>query len=569
MKIVHLVSGFVFLISWLLPNHYVPWLGAYQDALALGALFLLTMATCFSVPNWQFSRFNAGLFVFSLLPLLQWLTGQVAFFGDALMASYYLLAFALALLLGTTLAKTGSFELSARYFSVVLLLAAVFSTWIALRQWLLLSGSIWVADLPYAARPFANMAQPNNLATLLGLGLAAIWYLFEKRLLGRTAGSVLAIFLLFGLVLTQSRTPWLAGLAILVFWSWKHFDKRTGLRLHPLMVLGWYVLFIALVLLFPLLSEELLLASQDLAARATASSRLPMYKQFYLAILQGPLLGYGALQTPAAQLAITPVFAIRELTAYSHNIVLDIFVWFGPLVATPVLAMAGFWLLKLASSATRPESILGLVMAGFIFTHSMLEYPHAYAVFLVPLGLVLGVAQLECRRQKTLPLTRKSVGLFVSGMAALGLWIAYEYVVLEQDYRLMRFEKANIGQVKAEQPAPDVVLLTQLREYTRFVRTEAASGMSAAELELMRAVTYRFPYSFSLIRYAKALAYNGHHQEAAEHLVLLKKMHKPIYFETVLHDLQLELEANPGLAQTLENLKSLLEADSSSAWDPV
>ncbi len=566
MKIACLIAGFVFLVSWLLPNHYMPWLGAYQDALALCALFVLVLATCWSMSNWHFSSFNAVFFVFALLPIFQWFAGQVAFFGDALISSYYLLAFALALLLGSTLASSGFSELFVRYFFVLLLLAAVLSTWIALRQWLLLSGSIWVADLPYRARPFANMAQPNNLATLLGLGLAAIWYFFEKHLLGRVASSVLAIFLLFGLVLTQSRTPWLAGLAIIVFWSWKYFCKETCLRLRPLMVLGWYVFFIALVLLLPLISEELLLASQDLAARATASSRLPMYKQFYLAILQGPLFGYGILQNPAAQLAITPVFAIRELTAYSHNIVLDLFIWFGPVIALVVLVVAGFWLLQLARSATQPESILALVMAGFVFTHSMLEYPHAYAVFLVPLGLVLGVAQLEYGRQKTIRLTSKPVALLTCCMAALGSWITYEYIVLEQDYRLMRFETLNIGTLKAEQAAPDVILLTQLREYTRFARTQVSSGADAAELDIMRAVVYRFPYSSSLAHYAKALAYNGRHQEAAEHLVLLRKMHKPIFFQLALEDLQQAATSDAGLVQTLETLEQLLEADSSSAW---
>lgn len=567
MKIMHLVAGLIFLGSWLLPNHYMPWLGAYQDALALCALFMLALVTCWAIPNWHFSIFNAGLFILALLPIFQWLAGQVVFLGDALTASYYLLAFALALLLGSTLARSEYSELFVRCFFILLLLAAVLSTWIALRQWLLLSGSIWVADLPYDARPFANMAQPNNLATLLSLGLAAIWYLFEKHLLGRVASSVLAVFLLFGLVLTQSRTPWLAGLAIIAFWSWKYSCKETCLRLRPLVALYWYILFIALVLLLPLISEGLLLPNEDLVARATAASRLPMYKQFYLAILQGPIFGYGTLQTPAAQLAITPVFATKVLTAYSHNIVLDLFIWFGPAIAPLILVTAGFWLLQLARSATQPESMLALIMAGFIFIHSMLEYPHAYAVFLVPLGLILGVAQLEYGRQKTIRLTSKPVALLTCCMAALGSWIAYEYIVLEQDYRLMRFETLNIGTLKAEQAAPDVVLLTQLREYTRFARTQVSSGMDATELDSMRAVTYRFPYSSSLAHYAKALAYNGRHQEAAEHLVLLRKIHKPIFYQLAVEDLQQAALSDAKLLKVLEALEQLPEEDSSTTRD--
>src|SRR5690554_6577144 len=105
----------------------------------------------------------------------------------------------------------------AQWLAGVILISASLSTWIAIKQWLLLSGSIWVADLPVAGRPFANLAQPNNLATLLGMGLASVIYFYERRKLNGISSGSLAAFLLFGIVLTQSRTPWLAAIAICVF----------------------------------------------------------------------------------------------------------------------------------------------------------------------------------------------------------------------------------------------------------------------------------------------------------------------------------------------------------------
>lgn len=553
MKVPCVFAGLAFFLSWLLPNHYMPWLGAYQDALMLSALLLITVFAAWPVKHLKLSSFNLGVFLFALLPVLQWASGSVSFFGDALLASYYLLAFALALLLGNTCSNAATFPVVARYFVTILLLAAVLSVWIALRQWLLLSGSIWVADLPPKGRPFANLAQPNSLATLLCLGLASVWYLYEKHVLGRLTSSLIAVFLLFGLVLTQSRTPWLAGIAVLVFWSWKYYTRTIEIRLSPAAVAGWYLLFLSLTVIFPYLSASLLLQSPDLVARATASSRWPMYQQFYLAISHGPWTGYGVLQTPAAQVAITPVFAIKELTAYTHNIVLDLLVWFGPVIGGLAVLAGSFWLLQLARYSRQLESLFALLMAGFILTHSMLEYPHAYAIFLIPLGLVLGVAQKDYNAQKVFHIPSKLVGLISSCLIVIGLWVVYEYLIIEQDYRLMRFENANNGEIKAEQPAPDVILLTQLREYTRFARTPATTGMTDEELDWMQKVVYRFPFSSSLARYTEALAYNGKFDQAEHHALLLKLMHKPHFYQNLINRLLLQAEAQPELRMLLEH----------------
>src|SRR5690606_31370645 len=95
------------------------------------------------------------------------------------------------------------------YIFLAFLIASIISVWLQLRQWLLLDGSIWVADLPPNGRPFANIAQPNLLSTLLIIGLLSILYLYEnKRIQNFTAG-LSTLFLLFGIALTFSRTAWL------------------------------------------------------------------------------------------------------------------------------------------------------------------------------------------------------------------------------------------------------------------------------------------------------------------------------------------------------------------------
>lgn len=84
MKVPCVFAGLAFFLSWLLPNHYMPWLGAYQDALTVSALLLITVSAAWPVKHWKLSSFNLGVFLFALLPGLQWALGSVSFFGDAL-----------------------------------------------------------------------------------------------------------------------------------------------------------------------------------------------------------------------------------------------------------------------------------------------------------------------------------------------------------------------------------------------------------------------------------------------------------------------------------------------------
>jgi len=53
---------------------------------------------------------------------------------------------------------------------------------------------IYCPDAQSFMRPFANVAQPNQLALILCMGLASLWYLFQKFRLGALISCVLALF---------------------------------------------------------------------------------------------------------------------------------------------------------------------------------------------------------------------------------------------------------------------------------------------------------------------------------------------------------------------------------------
>ncbi len=91
--------------------------------------------------------------------------------------------------------------------AVLLVAAAAVSSQIAVLQWLQLELDIglYAVALGPNMRPYANLAQPNQLATLLVMGTVMAYLLYQRRLLKPWQFAVLGLHLSIGLVLTESR----------------------------------------------------------------------------------------------------------------------------------------------------------------------------------------------------------------------------------------------------------------------------------------------------------------------------------------------------------------------------
>lgn len=553
MKLVLFFSSLFAALAWLLPNHYQPWLGAYQNACAFLSLVLFLVYLQRSSPLLVHSKQFIAVAVLFLIIELQVAFGVVAYWGEAVIFCLYLFGFTGAVVAGQTLVSNTVLMNKLLFgFAVLISIVAVISSWLAIRQWLMLNGSIWVADMPPGGRPFANFGQPNSLATFLGMGLVSLLYLYERHYLQRLSASFLALLFIVGLALAQSRTTWISAVVIMLFWAWKTRSLSFSPRLNLRYLLLWLAVFVVILMIMPLINQWLLLSAPDLIQRAGSATRLNMYQQFMLAIWHGPWFGYGIGQVAEAQLAITPLHAHHEMTFYTHNIVLDTLIWFGPIIGALITFAAAAWVVGLAISARSKESICALIAACFILIHSLLEYPHAYAFFLLPLGFFLGIAQGHASLKNAITIPKKlTLSILCSGFI-LGSWVCYEYIIIENDFRLMRFETAGIGTLRAEIITPDVYVLNQLREYTRLARTKNHNQMSIKELESMRIAAHHYPFSDSLMHYTKALALNGYTNEAIDELALIKAMHKKHYFVSMLYWLDANTDAYPSF-QTIIN----------------
>lgn len=527
-----LLSGFFVVFSWLVPNHYAPWSTAYNDFSVFIACAFFGSYIFFRSVNVAVGASSIFFLLCALIPLFQFASGVIFFAGDALLATFYLLAFSAVLVLGRSFAVSPLKRQAHSLLACCIIIAAVLSVWLALMQWLTLPGSIWVADLNPGGRPFANLAQPNNLATLFCLGLASLIYLYETRRVGVWVGGALALFLLFAIALTQSRTPWVGVVGALLWWAWK--GRELDLRLSLSAFVGWLVLYALLVVGLPYIAEALYLSPVDLAEHALAAHRWELWQQLGLALAQGPLWGYGWNQVSVAQVAVALDLPLTLMTEHSHNIVLDLLLWNGPLLGGLIVALLAVWLVRLGLRARSRESVFALLAVGFVLVHGLLEYPLEYVFFLLPVGFLLGMVEGEQQERGLFVLPRWLFAGCLLASLVMIVWVWREYRVIEEDYRLMRFETARIGTLKSEHAAPDVVLLTQLRELIRFARTEATPDMSEEQLEWMRKVAHRYPYPPSMFRYASALSLNGRASLAEQELLGLRALHGEDHYQQAL-----------------------------------
>lgn len=523
-RYIFIFAAFLMSAAWLIPNHYMPWLTAHSDFLTLLALLALSIVF---IKKKQIIFFPVPFIYLSLIafiPILQFMAGKIFFFGDALITVIYILGFVLALLYGFLLGRKNK-EIY-KWFFFLILLNSLICIYIEMNQWLLLSnGSIWVVDLSESSRPYANFAQPNTCATFLSMGLISTLYIYEKKYINKSGLVVIGTFILFGIALTQSRTSWVFISLFIIWWFWKNNYLKT--RLNKRLMFYFLIIYIFFILILPEISNSLgVIGTADIVTRTTTGYlRIPMWKQMLIAIKEQPLFGYGWNQVSVAQLSVFLKYPTHEWVEHSHNIILDIFIWNGIPLGILIIGFIGWWLYQLSKLAIYIEAFAALSMVGAVLVHAMLEFPLEYAFFLLPVGFLLGLVQSENNNTKTISVNNKLFSMFIVSAFSLYIWIFLEYRAIEKDVQLARFESLNIGNIHANRSAPKILLLSQLRDQLKFIRTPPVANMSKDELKWMKSVSYRYATPTALYRYAQALALNNQLHEAKKHLLIIEKLH--------------------------------------------
>lgn len=515
-------------LSWLVPNHYPPWSGFHSDALSALALVLASAYTLWrSDSPWPWH--GSAVLVAALVgvPWLQYSAGQLAYAGQAWITSLYVLGLLLALLTGLRWEKLAPGQLMDGLF-LAIGMAALLSVHLQLQTWLDVIDTgifdLWSMGLS-SARPYANLGQPNQLATLLLWGVLACAWGFLRGQVRAWVAVLMVSLLLLGVALTQSRTAWL-GLTCLLLATWVWRQRWPSKRL-PWIATALFAFFWVCPFLLRALSDALLLGVDSSYLRSgqlQSDLRVQVWRLFLEAAWQQPWWGYGWTEVAPAQMAVASKFpSLQGVFGHAHNLFLDLILWLGiPLGGLVSLALLAGLLAAVRAMKNAQDAILILFLV-VIGIHAMLELPLHYAYFLLPTGMVVGVLNHRLGGLAVWAVPRWAMVLIWLGATVLLTVVVRDYLRVEASFQTLRFELAHIGNLPPDKP-PEIVALTQLRERILWKRFKAKPDMRTQELDDLRRVALVYPDMSLLYNVATAMALNQHFEEAGTWLTRLCKI---------------------------------------------
>lgn len=516
-KICLLVAVLIWLAMLWVTDHYLPWVSWHSEVMACLALFFLWLSWVFQknktlrviVPNAVLFFVAIGGWV-----IIQVLCGQLLFPSDALVLWLNLALIILAICLGFHYVniRPRSFDEGIEvFFTVLLATAFILAVQAMIRAFDLELMSEWIAGVGAKRRPGSNLSQPNHLATFLNWGIISLVYLHFRSKVNRFYFYLALLPLVFGIVLSESRTGLLSFSCVCVILGCMR--TRVGQpRLFGL--LGVWVTTSLLFVWWPDFWAYIqMVDGTGLGISMSSSGRVELWFQSLTAIAVHPFGGWGYRQFAWAHISTLADLDSALVATYSHNLVLDFLIWFGlPVGGLLITSMARWLCTQIAHSQSLVQKILLLFLLPFGL-HAMLEFPHAYLYFLIPVGFCIGALSVFSRDQPQIQLTRHVFhGAFVF-VFVFALWSAYEYFVLEEDFRLARFASARVGSDPVGYQRSNTYLLRQVADLVDVVRKTPSDSMTEIDIEQARRVALYYPWLGTLTKYALVLKLNGHDAE--------------------------------------------------------
>ena len=536
-QLVLILSATSMALAWLISRHFPPWMSWHNEIAAFVAVLLFAWR-CFAQPN----LIKKSVIVFVpplvlpfmalvLLAVVQGATGMIVLWGDVWVFALYAALCVISAMLG--------FGLSAQSAKVLTWLAATVVAGAfaeAVIAWVQVL-SVWessdlIARMLQLRRPGGNLAQPNQLATLLLMGIASLLFLYESGKLKAVSGTLIFFVLCAALAITESRT---GVLSFFLLTGWYLYRRRqAGLKIPLRTVALGCCTFLGFFLVWPSIFDFILQSKGVGAVVDTKPGlRLIVWPQLLEALAQRPWLGWGLNQVPKAHNAVASSYLLSEPFSYSHNILIDLGLGLGLPLASLVVLVSGVWLWRRVRLAKQllPWYCVALVLP--VAVHSMLEFPFTYAYFLAPVMLVLGALEGLSGTKPAFTIGARPAAAFLLVISVVAAWSVVEYIKIEEDFRVARFEALRVGQTPANYQRPHIVLLTQLDALLAGARIDPKPGMSPGEVELTKKVALRYPWLATQNCYALALALNGNSEEALRQLHVMRALHGEISFTEI------------------------------------
>jgi O-antigen ligase len=481
---------------------------------------IMAFPLCFrqvKAQRWDLPSIVVAILVF--VPWIQLGLGLVSFRGQAWLASGYLLGFLLAIFVGSAWEEKSPAKIADTVF-LSIAIAAVASVGLVVGSWLDIVPN-GINDLMsmgyYGGRHYANIGQPNLLATFLLWGVLAALWAYTRKYIGCTVALIYCIYLLVGLVLTGSRTGYVAGILVVLIVVFSSGLRSKALRNLVICLAAAYIFLPEIIGFLEINLLQNMQSGDYVRGVSKGEVRLSAWQLFFEAALKQPWLGYGWTEATNAQINVAEAYPnLQGLFGHTHNIALDLIIWVGLPLAMCVIITMTWWAWTTFKSLRNQEDLviyLALVVFG---VHAMLELPHQYASFLIPVGLFIGIISKRTSKGWVFERPRHLI-LILWLLSSLWLFTTVrEYFRIEVSYNILRYERAGLIYPQNDAPKiPDVFYLNQFKSFIELARSRPTANMNEQDLIQRENITRAFPSSGAMFELARAYALNGREAETA------------------------------------------------------
>ena len=400
-----------------------------------------------------------------------------------------------------------------------LVIAGIGSTAGALVQTFQLGGAgdlegigLWVMSIPDGVRPAGNVAQPNEMATLLMWSMVGGVWAVQRQYIRLSVFCLLGCYLAVGLVISHSRIGLVESVVLLCMLA--IFRKHLG---------GWriccayaLVLFthVSLFLNLQAISDAMLIEYRGRVIEQLTQNvaRMGIYESVLNAIAQSPWWGYGMTNLAPAQWIGAP--NLPPLHAYymqSHNVFLDLLAWWGVPIGGLLSLLAIRWYIQVIRRIQNAQQcIWGFALTLFVL-HALVELPHWSAAYLFPATIFAAALDSSTRHQVLWRTHIFSMVTYISVLCVSLLLMAVEYVRLERNYVHLRAEEVRLRTITE---VPPTFIFTHLADYLRMGRMTGQPNVPPEMIEWMQRSVHGIPNYNTQVTHIVTLALNGRQQEA-------------------------------------------------------
>jgi len=525
-------SFFLLGIGFLIPTDATLWRTFVSEYFAFIAIFFLFII--FNFNRIHIPKIIIPLGFCAFIPLIQFFLGKVYLWTTAIISFFYLFAFFIAIIYSYNNQILNKSKLII-YLCITLIASGCISVIMVFSQWL----NFYIPYLPtlelIGSRPYANFSQPNHLSTFLFMALIAVWYLYETNKIKPYFLVIISILLIFGIVLTQSRTAWIVFFTILL--SYFYFKRTNALKMKTITIFSFLFIYILLVLnlqsinyfFSQILSFEVVTTRSALDRATSSYERLQIWEQAWNLVLEQPWFGYGWNQAGVSIIEKIDHFYLNLWYSSFHNIFLDLFLWVGVPLAIIITTFSLYFLYILFKNSHTKESNLALLMTLPILVHANLEYPLFYSYFLLPLALLFGIALADIEKINYFKINRYVIFviIFCYFLALIFTWNEYVQSLEDQSkakiIALERMEKTGkyIAEFNMENK---YYILTTLEMHAEWVALNIYDKYAPDELQRFENFVKVNPSSYNLVKLAQIYFYNADLENAQKYLNIFNKL---------------------------------------------